>query len=101
MKVNMDTKQTPNGTSYQAEIDIAYSELVIIFGQPNRDNDGYKVDAEWGGEIDGEFFTIYNYKTGKNYLGEEGKEVENIREWHIGGYNKKTGKKVIEYIESF
>lgn len=101
MKLNMATKQTPNGTSLQVEIDISYSKLVKIFGKPNVPNDGYKTDAEWQGEIDGEFFTIYNYKTGKNYLGKEGQKVEKIRDWHIGGYNQETGNKVIEYIKTF
>ena len=97
----MQTKKQPDGTSLQCEIDISFAELVNIFGKPNTKGDGYKTDAEWNGEIEEQFFTIYNYKTGKNYLGKEGLPVEKIRDWHIGAYNKETALKVVAYIKNF
>ena len=78
-----------NGSCLQGYLDASYATLVQLFGQPD-DGDGYKVDAEWtlyfaDGKGGGEVVTIYNYKDGKNYCGEEGTEVEDITDWHIGG----------------
>lgn len=89
------------GTHLQGEINVAYSTLCEIFGHPNAKGDEYKVDAEW--KLTFILFskfhkvaTIYNYKTGKNYLEAEGKDVEVIREWHIGGKEPE----VVGYIAS-
>ena len=87
------------GSSLQGYIDIHYEDLVRIFGEPNMPNDGYKVDAEWAGRIDGVFFTIYNYKDGLNYNGETGLPVEEITDWHIGGFSKEAHRIVSLYIE--
>lgn len=69
-----------------------YEDLVKLFGKPTT-VDGYKTDAEWIIEFeDGTIATIYNYKTGKNYCGDEGLEVEDMsgNDWHIGGSNSKS-----------
>lgn len=48
-----------------------------------------KVDAEWNIKFeDGTVATIYNWKNGKNYLGDVGLELMDIRRWHVGGYSK-------------
>ena len=42
--------------------------------------------------------TIYNYKDGKNYLGDEGLDAGNLTDWHVGcepGY----GDIVMEFRE--
>lgn len=101
MKLNMNGLADINVTSLMGEIEISFSKLVDIFGKPNVQGDEYKVDAEWCGDIDGEVFTIYNYKTGENYLGEKGLPVEQITDWHIGGKSKEVAQKVIDYISSF
>lgn len=76
-----------NMTSLQGYVTTTYADLVGCFGEPTCDGDGYKVDAEWIITFaDGVVATIYNYKDGKNYCGEEGLDVEDIREWHVGGY---------------
>lgn len=73
------------GTCLQGEINCAYSDLVDLFGKP-YDGDGYKVDAEWVIRFDdGQIATIYNWKNGVNYLGNEGTPTEQITDWHIGG----------------
>jgi DNA/RNA-binding domain of Phe-tRNA-synthetase-like protein len=75
------------GTSLQGYIYTDYEKLVETFGEPSHDGDGYKTDAEWVLADDtGHVVTIYNWKDGPNYLGEEdGTPVEWIYEWHIGG----------------
>jgi len=78
------------GTSLQGYVKVSYSKLVRTLGKPLK-GDGYKVDAEWVLQAsDGTIATIYNYKTGKNYLGEAGKPVSKITKWHIGGNSPKA-----------
>ena len=78
-----------NGTSLMGRIEADYAELVRAFGEPNSEGDTTKSDAEWAWQFeDGTVATIYNWKNGKNYCGEYGQEVENIKNWNIGGYSK-------------
>ena len=73
-------------SSLQGKIHATYQELVAVFGEPNCQTDGYKTDAEWELPMTSkQTVTIYNYKTGKNYLGDEGQAAEDITMWHIGG----------------
>ena len=81
-------------------VDVSYDKLLRTFGAPH-DGDEYKVDAEWDIQFeDGRVATIYNYKNGKNYLGRQGKSVENIYEWHIGGNDKSVIKDIKEIINN-
>ena len=77
-----------SGTSLQGYVDVSYARLVEVFGEPNDVGDQYKIDVEWCiHTIDGDA-TIYNWKDSRNYLGEDGMDVEDIMDWHIGGMNK-------------
>tara|TARA_R110000824_G_scaffold137843_3_gene302556 strand:- start:791 stop:1150 length:360 start_codon:yes stop_codon:yes gene_type:complete len=94
-----------NGTSLTGYVTIDYDTLVEALGPPVADNDGYKVDAEWhltfteeGGHTLG-FVTIYNYKTGRNYLKEDGQDVEDITTWHIGSKSPTPLFLLQEYFE--
>jgi len=83
-------------TWLQGRIDVEYAKLVKVFGEPISKVDEYKSDAEWHILFeDGILATIYNYKDGKNYLGDKGMLVKDITEWHIGG---KTHKSVINVL---
>lgn len=89
-----------NGTHLQGEIDASYRTLERIFGEPDE-SDQYKTDARWYIKFaDGTISTVYNYKDGKNYQGPDGIPTHKIRNWHIGGYNDKAVKKVIEAIKA-
>lgn len=83
-----------NCSSLQGEVDASYEELCDLFGAPTG-GDGYKVDAEWYVKFDdGTVATIYNWKNGKNYEGENGLDVADIRDWHVGGFDAKACTKV-------
>ena len=85
-----------NMTSLQGGIYTSYETLVGCFGEP-EEGDGYKVDAEWVITFaDGVVATIYNWKNGKNYCGEDGMDVEDITDWHIGGHR---GTGVVSRVE--
>lgn len=79
-----------------------YNDIVAVFGEPTT-GDEYKVDAEWIIKFDdGLIATIYNYKTGKNYLGKQGLSVEFLSgdSWHIGGRDKVVVDRVNSLLKS-
>jgi hypothetical protein len=97
MKIELSNGMS-GGTSLFCEINATYEKLVNLLGEPNGDNDGYKTDAEWEILINDKVITIYNWKDGKNYLGEYGDDVEDITEWHIGA--KENVNEEIEFLKS-
>lgn len=87
LKINKE-----GGTGLIDCIDCTYAKLVSVFGVPNVNSDfNDKIDAEWninfrlGNRL--VVATIYNYKDGHNYLGRDGMAVEDITDWHVGGYS--------------
>ena len=79
-------------SSLQGSIDISYSDLLRVFGKEHKryEEEGLKTDVAWDFEFIMDdssviYANIYNWKDGVNYLGPEGKEVEEITDWHIGG----------------
>lgn len=86
-------------SSLQTTMDISYQEIVDVFGPPNDGNDGYKTDVQWRIWTPFGMATIYNYKTGKNYLGDEGEQIPDIRDWHIGGVNKDVVAPILKALK--
>ena len=83
-----DIKISINGTCLQGYITCPFKKLVETFGNPMT-GDFDKTDAEWNITFDdGTIATIYNWKNGKNYCGDEGQEIEEITDWNIGGYSR-------------
>lgn len=84
-ETNVDT----NMSHLQGYVYADYEELVDAFGSPMTHSfDDYKVDAEWHILFaDGNVASIYNWKNGKNYMGRQGMDVEDIRQWHVGGFS--------------
>tara|TARA_R110000744_G_scaffold33660_1_gene79013 strand:+ start:5203 stop:5613 length:411 start_codon:yes stop_codon:yes gene_type:complete len=85
-----------SGTSGKGSFICEYKTLVKVLGQP-EEGDEYKTQAEWDIEYkDGTVTTIYDWKQGKCYLGEEGIEPKEVIEWHVGG-NEET--KSLEHLK--
>lgn len=78
------------GSFFLGKINASYNDLKKVFGNPTK-GDGHKTDAKWLVLFENKIFaSIYNYKNGPNYLGERATQVDNIRNWHIGGRDKKA-----------
>ena len=86
------------GTSLQGYIRVSYTKLVRILGRPLK-GDGYKTDAEWVLKIGLRIVTIYNYKTGKSYLGPKGLPISKITNWNVGGTSKEVVSLVRQALE--
>ena len=89
-----------NGSGLVDYLNAGFEELVKIFGEP-CDGDGYKTDAEWTLQTPFGVATIYNYKDGKNYIGEDGLRVDQIDTWHVGGTSKEAGFFVIGFFNGW
>ena len=89
-----------NGTSLQGYIDVSYATLCAIFGEPDT-TDGYKVDAEWTITTSAGVATIYNYKDGKAYNGEDGTPTEEIIDWNIGGHTTEVVRVVNNIVRDY
>ena len=100
--VNMEATENIYGTSLQGYIKASYEQLLKAFGPPNpRLCDNYKTDVEWAFEFaDGTVATLYNWKNGKNYNGDEGLELNDIYEWNVGGRSEKAVSKLLEKLRS-
>ena len=93
-----DTDIETMGTSLQGVVRTTYRDLVEIFGKDTC-IDTYKTDAEW--ELifsDNQVATIYNYKDGRNYLGEDGLDKKDIIDWHVGGKSKDVYYRIEEIL---
>ena len=99
----MEKTTNTGGTYLQGYIKATYEQLLNTFGPPHMDQcDNYKTDVEWAFEFaDGTVATLYNWKNGKNYLGEaEGLELDAITEWHVGGFSEKAVAKLLEKLRA-
>lgn len=98
--VHKDDFEIVRDTSGKGCISATYAKLVEAFGEP-MEGDQKKVDAIWVIKFeDDTIATIYNYKDGKNYLGEVGREVEEITYWHVGGHDEKVVAMIQDLFET-
>lgn len=74
------------GVSLRGYLTAPYTALVTAFGEPNARGDGYKIDVEWVMRAGDHVITVNNYKNGPNYLGADGKPIEEIIEWDVCGH---------------
>ena len=89
-------------TGYVGKITTTFSELKKKFGKPNIIVEkGEKTDAEWLIQFEnGVIATIYNYKNGKNYVGNSGIATSKITDWHIGGHVEDAYNLVTQVLKS-
>lgn len=91
MKFNQTSLAKAHWSSLIGYVSAPYSKLVEVFGEPNSKGDQYKVDVEWVLEFqDGTVATIYNWKNGPSYCGLRGESVEEMTEWHVGGFSDRA-----------
>ena len=87
---------------FQGYLDAQYDELCILFGAPVVFSGEGKVDAEWTVPLKGGgVATIYNWKNGRNYLGDEGRLSSDITRWHIGGERQEAAIEITLMVEQF
>ena len=83
------------GTSAQGKMHISFDDLVDMFGAPhflfeNEPNmPPNKVRCEWDVSIDGVPVAIYDWC-------KYDQEVEDVKEWNIGGHSVKSVQKLME-----
>jgi hypothetical protein len=87
------------GTSLQGYLDVPFSRVVEVFGEPLTQVDGYKVAFQWSITFaDGTVASIYDYKASSLYDdGQPTPEQMRAREfsdWHIGGKDKRADELV-------
>ena len=92
-----------NGTSLMGYVKCSYQHLIKRLGQPHLnckvDSLDSKIDVEWILKFkDGTVSTLYNYKTGPNYLGSDSTQVEQMTVWHVGGFTDKSLFKIAKAL---
>lgn len=76
-----------NGTGFIGAVDASYKEICSLFGKPMRYEQSGKADVMWVVKFsDDTVASIYNWKDGRAYLGDEGLPVDKIKQWHVGGH---------------
>ena len=100
MKITEEVMKLRNGTSFQGYVNAHYNQLVEMFGEPYTNPDNYKTDVEWIVSTPHGPATIYNYKNGRSYLGENGLALEVMDEWHVGGKNGESYEWVMQRLSS-
>lgn len=100
MKLTDEVMKLRNGTSLQGYVKTEYDHLVGLFGEPYINPDNHKTDVEWVVSTPHGSATIYNYKNGRSYMGENGLTLEVMDEWHIGGKNVESYEWVMQRLSS-
>lgn len=88
------------GTSLQAHLACPYEDIVATFGPPNTAPvDDSATDVEWAIQTPWGFMSIYNWKDGKAYLGEDGEDVKDIEDWNVGAHDQVIVNMLIEHFD--
>ena len=88
------------GTGLAGYIEADYFRLVRAFGEPADGMDDGKTDAMWIILFARKQLAyIYNWKDGKNYLGEKGKAIDEITLWNVGAKQHEVMGLVAEILD--
>ena len=93
------------GTHLHGHIRRSYWALRDIFGEPHmrwsgKEGEENKIDVEWCFAFpDGRVFTVYNWKNGRAYLGDEGAYPDQIKHWNIGAHEQSTYDDVVTLLD--
>jgi hypothetical protein len=91
------------GTFLQGDLPlgITYQSIVGAFGAPtfNFYGQGGKIDAEWVILTPCGIVTIYNWKNGQNWNGQEGTPTQEIANWNVGGHSREAYIYLAEYLQ--
>ena len=91
----MNYKTHNDGISFQEStfkgyIKSSFHELKTHFGEPTK-GDGWKTDALWEIKFENSVYVeIYNFKNGKNYLKENGKDLNDINVWDVASLSNEA-----------
>lgn len=92
-----------SSVEFKGILDANYSDLVSAFGTPDV-GDQYKTDVQWKLRLKTEHgscsVVLYNYKSGKNYIGKHGLSLKQIPNWHVKA-TKSTHINVVASLEQF
>jgi len=93
-----ETTKSSNGTSFHDDtIRASLTILKTILGEPQIIQNS-KVAFEWTKEIDGEVFTVYDWKE-EYFFDDEYSFDDDLIDWHIGAHNAETSKKAKAKLE--
>ena len=99
IRPEMSSHTKTAGTYLQGYVeDLPYDMLIEAIGLPNSKGDEYKIDIMWCGTIDGHPFTVYNWKNGINYCGEDGQLIQDMTHWNVGGHDKEIYHQLKDWI---
>lgn len=87
----------------QGHIDTDYATLTAVFGEHNSWGDEYKIQVQWKIIFsDGTYATIYDWKEGDAYLGQDkGTLPLYVTDWHIGGSSPLAVERVCAAVSQY
>ena len=95
---DITTEILKTGMTFRTEANIPYLDLVDILGEPKMMASG-KSDVEWLLMTEKGLACIYNYKDGRNWLGNKGCAIQEIATWHIGAHSMSAARETLKIIE--
>jgi hypothetical protein len=95
-----------NGTCLQGHLEFDFKTLLELLGEP-KGGGSDKTDLSWLIVLQDEIsederihiVTVYDWKIGKNYCGDDGMDVEQNNLWNVGCHSRKGFHLLNRYIK--